>query len=537
MAFMKYKETKEQQLERQIREALSAYAEYADGGDNINEIENASDKFIKRLAKDAARAKEPLRTMMRKSPAWDEALDALIINGNRTHEPDFELIDNWLKKLFEPVLYDGKGTISSDDWWAFITCLRNDFDNDNFNYQKEIIKILNDIDKRIYAKGKRKAKIVRSMLTHYGLWDDTARSDCQKYFALVADELSAKKIDYKLIVSINPAHILTMSNPHHDTRGAMMVSCHSLNSEYDYKNGCIGYARDNISFIAFTVKDDEDIDNLYTRKTSRQMFFYEPESAVLLQSRMYKTKGNDGPSYGGINGYDELSTEYRHLIQKEIAYCEDAPNLWEKPRKYVGNKLDIEFDSHYGFGGYEDWTYRDFSPILSVRKDWDKEKKTFTIGEYGLCFSCGDECNKGVLCDDCGIENRCDDCEEHYNRDDLFTVYDYYGNERRVCESCLDDTYRQCTECGDYHDMDDMTWLENSAEYVCSDCRDRYYTRCDECGQYVRDSDVESAIDSDGFSIDICENCCNDNYHWDDDRETFVSDEFEEDDEENKEEE
>ena len=48
MTFMKYKETKDQQLERQIREALSAYAEYADGGDNINEIENASDKFIKR---------------------------------------------------------------------------------------------------------------------------------------------------------------------------------------------------------------------------------------------------------------------------------------------------------------------------------------------------------------------------------------------------------------------------------------------------------------------------------------------------------
>ena len=316
-----------------------------------------------------------------------------------------------------------------------------------------------------------------------------------------------------------------------------MVSCHSLNSEYSYKNGCIGYARDGISIIAFTAKDDEDIDNLYTRKTSRQMFFYEPESGVLLQSRMYKAVGSRGGEYGGINGYDELSTEYRHLIQKEIAYCEGVPNLWEKPRKYVDNELDIEFNSHYGFGGYEDWNYREFSPILSVRKDWDKEKKTFTIGEYGRCFNCGDKIREGILCDECNDKIRCDDCEEYFNSDDLFTAYDYCGNERHVCSDCLDDTYRRCTECGDYHDRDDMTWLENSAEYVCSNCRDRYYTRCDECGQYVRDSDIESAIDSDGFGIDICEDCCNDNYHWDDDRETFVNDEFKEDDEENKEEE
>ena len=287
MAFVKYRETKAEQLQRQIKEALTAYVSHAEDGSDLEAIATPSNYFLKKLAKDATENKSELRTMMRKSPAWDETLDSWVINGNRTHEPDFELIDNWLEKLFEPVLYDGKGTISSDDWWAFIICLRNDFDNDNYNYQKEAIKILNDIDKRIYAKGKRKTKIVRSMLTHYGLWDESAHSECQKYFALVADELSAKKIDYKLYVSINPAHILTMSNPKFDDRGPMLVSCHSLNSKYDYKNGCIGYARDKISFIAFTVKDDEDIDNLYTRKTSRQMFFYEPESAVLLQSRMY----------------------------------------------------------------------------------------------------------------------------------------------------------------------------------------------------------------------------------------------------------
>ena len=537
MTFMKYKETKEQQLERQIREALSAYADHANGGDDVEAIEDVSASFINKLAKDATENKSESRAMMRKSPAWDEGLDSWIINGNRTHNPDYEKISLWLSRLFCPI-YDKKlgGDTEfafSHHWWAILTFFSPGFEEN----KKEIIKILNDIDKKIYAEGKKKSKILRSLLVHYGLWDDTAGSECQKYFALIADELSAKKINYKLYVSINPAHILTMSNPKYDDRGPMLVSCHSLNSEYSYKNGCIGYARDEISFIVFTVKDNEDVENLYTRKTTRQMFFYEPESGVLLQSRMYKAVGSRGGEYGGINGYDELSTEYRHLIQKEIAYCEGVPNLWEKPRKYVDNELNIKFNSDYDFGGYDDWNYSEFSPILSVRKDWDKERKTFTIGEYGLCFSCGEKIKEGLLCDECNTKITCDDCEEYYDSDDLFTVYDYCGNERRVCDSCLDDTYRRCTECGDYHDMGDMTWLENSAEYVCSDCRDRCYTRCDECGQYVRDSDIESAIDSDGFDIDICENCCNDNYHWDDDRETFVSDEFEEDDKENKEEE
>ena len=537
MTFVKYRESKEQQLQRQIKDALFAYSEYAKDGNNLDEIENPSDDFVKRLANEAAESKEPLREMMRKSPAWDEALDAWVINGNRTHEADYKKIEKWLDRLFQSIFYEKIGGpiefVFTNQWWAIDTFFGPDFEKD----KDKVIEALNDIDKRIYAEGKKKSKVLRALLAHYGLWDETAHSYCQKYFALIADELAAKRIDYKLYVSINPAHILTMSNPHYDSRGSMMVSCHSLNSEYKYRNGCIGYTRDNISLIAFTVKDDEDMDNLYTRKTSRQMFFYEPESGVLLQSRMYKTMGNDGPSYGGVDGYDELSTEYRHLIQKEIAYCEGVPNLWEKPRKYVDNELNINFGSHYGFGGYEDWTYSGFSPILSVRKDWDKEKKTFTIGKHGLCFSCGNICCEGIQCDDCDSDYRCDDCDEHYHPDDLITVYDYYGNERRVCESCLDETYRQCTECGDFHDADDMIWLENEGEYVCRDCRDRYYSRCDNCGEYVGNSELESAIDDDGDEIDICEECSCNYFHWDDNRETFVSDNFKEDDEENKEEE
>lgn len=68
-----------------------------------------------------------------------------------------------------------------------------------------------------------------------------------------------------------------MSNPKGDHRGTTLTSCHSFNStEYEYNNGCTGYARDKVSFIAFTVADPADKETLNNRKTTRQVFAYKP---------------------------------------------------------------------------------------------------------------------------------------------------------------------------------------------------------------------------------------------------------------------
>ena len=45
-------------------------------------------KFVDRLAEDNAHAKAELRNLFRQSPVWNEELDALVINGTRTHDPD-----------------------------------------------------------------------------------------------------------------------------------------------------------------------------------------------------------------------------------------------------------------------------------------------------------------------------------------------------------------------------------------------------------------------------------------------------------------
>ncbi len=147
-------------------------------------------------------------------------------------------------------------------------------------------------------------------------------SELQSALKQLADN-RRKKIDFKLYVSLNPAHFITMSNPKDDKRGDTLTSCHSFNStSYSYNNGCSGYARDEYTFITFVAADPSNPETLNNRKTMRQIFAYKPGNGLLLQSRLYNTSG-------GTYGAQEDSKLYRDLVQREISDLEGAPNLWQ----------------------------------------------------------------------------------------------------------------------------------------------------------------------------------------------------------------
>lgn len=188
-----------------------------------------------------------------------------------------------------------------------------------------------------------------------------------------------------------------MSNPKGDHRGTTLTSCHSFNStEYEYNNGCTGYARDKVSFIAFTVADPADKETLNNRKTTRQVFAYKPGNGLLLQSRMYNTSG-------GVYGASEDSKLYRDLIQREISMLENVPNLW-KTYPTVGEK-SFCVERGDGFGGYPDWEYENFDGRISIRADHAEDFTSLVVGSYGLCVSCGCETSRGVYCEDCRSGN------------------------------------------------------------------------------------------------------------------------------------
>ena len=483
------------QSEENIRQALADYQKHTD---RIKVLEDVSDAFVVQLAKDNAYAKQELRELFSRSPVWDEKLDALVINGTRTHNPNYARVDKLVRMMLTPAYYADTLSIGNlKDISSFFS--QPDADEEK---QTKYVETIKKVAPKAYAPNKKPSRIFKSICTALQVSDDTAGSDFQRLYAQFADELTAKKIGFKLYVSLNPAHFLTMSNPKWDTRGNTLTSCHSFNStEYSYNNGCSGYARDKYTFIVFTTADPSDPETLNNRKTTRQIFAYKPGNGLLMQSRFYNTSG-------GTYGAAEDSKLYRDLIQREISALEDVPNLW-KTYPYVGGKEHC-VSAGGGFGGYADWIYSDFDAKVSIRADHENDYESLEVGTYGLCICCGEKTSDGLYCDDCRDGgNKCADCDSHAS--ELFTVYDSQGDERQVCQQCRERYYTCCDHCNRYYPDDDITRTGDGAD-ICPSCLDEYYTQCGHCGEYFPEGDMYTAVDDTSCEISICEDCRDEHY-------------------------
>ena len=427
--------------EQDIRQALKDYGAHTS---QTGVLDDVSERFIRRLARDSSHAKQGLRGLFSRSPVWDERIDALVINGTRTHDPDYDRI----LELGLEILQDA---LDRDDDRHYnilqalnLFCCAHQSETD----RDLSIAAINALAPKAYTPTKKPSRVFKALCDALGVADGTAGSVFQRLFAQFADELTARRIGFKLYISINPAHFLTMSNPKGDSRGETLTSCHSFNStEYKFNNGCSGYARDEVSFMAFTVADDGDPEAFNNRKTTRQVFAYRPGSGLLLQSRMYNTSG-------GTRGAQADSRLYRDLVQREISMLEDVPNLW-KTVLATGERSGW-VDVGHGFGGYADWTYADF-----------------------------DGCVRG--------------CNE------LEAAYDTRGNEVHVCSGCLDSNYRYCEVCSRYHDNGDMRHVDGRD--ICSSCLSEHYVKCRDCREWVKRWDTYGVYARNGYSAQVCGNC------------------------------
>lgn len=480
--------------ERNIRQALADY--WAHTAEAFRVYDSISGSFIERLARDSTRAKRELRELFSKSPAWDEKLDALVINGTRTHDPDLQLVHKLAFQILDPA-FSRTGGETRETFYQAVDF----FANPGYETGRSI-EAIKSLAPKAYAPNKKPSRIFRAMCDALQVSCYDAGSAFQQLYAQFADELTAKKIGFKLYVSINPAHFLTMSNPKEDSRGSTLTSCHSLNStEYEYNVGCTGYARDRWSFIAFTASDPQKPETLNNRKTTRQIFAYKPGNGLLLQSRLYNTGG-------GTQGAQEDSALYRDLIQRELSDLEGAPNLW-KTYFFLGGKESCVYTGT-GFGGYADWTYENFDGKVSIRADREASSyESLTVGTYGLCVSCAEEIDSGLYCTDCAPGGVfCDCCENSVP--ETHEVYGRDGNEERVCGSCRDEYYCCCDRCGDYFHRDIISEIDN--DYICEVCREAAYECCAECGDYHFEDDMYEVYDSDGCKVYVCSNCRDEHY-------------------------
>ena len=356
---------------------------------------NISKIFIDNLANSSVAAKEELRNLFRQSPHWNETLDALILDTQRIKEPNGVAISRLAHTILRPAMYNTHDFFKSS---TILLAIRYFSDVNAIPDAKAIyLDALNEIAPKAYAPGKKKSRIFMALCSALGVADMSANSEFQKNFAKLADELNEKTTPIKLFVSLNPAHFLTMSNPKDDRRGDCLTSCHSLNdTKTDYNGGCTGYARDEVTMIAFTTNDPNTKETLNNRKITRQLFMYKPHNGVLLQSRMYNTHYNDEFEYD--------NNLYRSLIEQEIACCEHVPNDW-KSMPYQDNK-DIQLDRHYRFGGFPDWLCSTNKITLSINDSYKTTADNFIIGNAGLCIACGQPTRQenGLYCTDCKIK-------------------------------------------------------------------------------------------------------------------------------------
>ncbi|MBQ3444678.1 MAG: hypothetical protein IJG33_15710 [Selenomonadaceae bacterium] len=484
-----------EQLCNNIWAALDDYFRHADSDDVY---ENISEQFVERLASDSIKAKSSLRQLFRKSQGWNENLQAIVINGTKTHNPDYTLVHDLANSILRPAKWDADcDKLTLIDRAICFFSRPNDKDDSYIN-------AINELAPHAYAPRKKRSRIFKAICDSLGVSDLSAGSEFQHLFAQFADELSTKKIDFKLFLSINPAHFLTMSNPKRDDRGSTLTSCHSFNViDCEYNCGCSGYARDDVTFIVFTASNPDNPETLNNRKTTRQLFMYKPQNGLLLQSRLYNT-------HGGTCGTQAESKLYRDLVQREISELEGVPNLW-KTEKYCGNKHNIHIPCGNGFGGYADWTHPDFDAKTSIRQDHEHDFQIFNVGTYGLCISCADELSSKLLCSDCDHDG-CEFCQECENYcSETWDVINRHGERIHVCESCLDEYYRLCEHCDEYFPREQIS-TTGDASHVCHNCLENDYLLCSECDEYFLANELSLAVDENGNNVYICDSC-RDNFY------------------------
>ena len=114
-----------------------------------------------------------------------------------------------------------------------------------------------------------------------------------------------------------------------------------------------------------------------------------------------------------------------------------------------------------------------------------------------------------TICESCYDDDyfTCEDCGEIHPNSELVEVNPGTYGVTYVCESCADRNYYKCEECGEYF-SDDRIHEDHCGTVICDDCYERYdYVTCEDCERIVRYDDA-NYCESDGCYY--CDNCVDD---------------------------
>lgn len=389
-----------------------------------------------------AENKGALIDLLRHHPNWNEQELAIIFDLSVSREIERDVVDECkfaLRELVDEVGLSREQRLSFD---AALLAATSEYSKTPAENNIETIKAIGGIK---CAVGQKTSRIIGRLCSHFGI--DRHRLYNQ-VFARLADAFNPLQVQKTGVLSVHPCDFLEMSN-----KDNTWSSCHGLDHG-GYQSGCLSYLADAVTMIFFTVDDDVKSNFYKHPKRSRQIFCYTDN--LLLQSRLYPDDNN------------EQCEQYRGLVQKAIADCLRAPNLWtikSKPDETAECFTTVKDSRHYADYNY----YRRVSLLKGAERYGNLQ-----IGHPSLCVCCGQPFRNGSL--KCTCENLvvCADCGQTVSASNA-----RYSDGAYYCNVCL----HICAACHQtvHADMYPAFNRQGRMVEVCADCYQSMVGACASC--------------------------------------------------------
>lgn len=443
--------------------------------------DSAIDKIIDIWAEDKA----PLIELLRHHPNWNEEKCYVAFDQNVKGQTDDKKIYQFL------------------DWVMDITYRTNGLSELRYYKEQLLDSEMAEMIKQSYpdikgiAAGQKTSRAVNKICKFLGM---DKLENYEREYAKYSDAINPLDVVRHTILSINPVDYLLSSN------GNSWSSCHTLDKHNPngfsgcHCSGTMSYLLDGTTMVYYQVDKEYDGNDLeFEPKIIRQLFHY--KDGVLVQGRLYP-QCNDGQN--------SLYTPIRAQLQKIIADCLVAPNLWRKKGGASACSSVINSKgTHYR--DYECQNECSVSRIVKMIPKGRVDNRKMTVGHDIYCTKCGDwHGNESILL--------CGDCADSYGEE--------VGTRRCVACGCRcdeEDMYLingdwYCCDCSTYCDCCDervpnayINYYDELNMYICDDCRDEKFTTCDCCDDLCRDDDVTWVESTDEY---VCDHCLRINYTY-----------------------
>ena len=426
------------QAEKNIRQAVEDYGAHTYQTDVLDDI---SDEFIERLARDSSYAKRELRELFSKSPVWHPELDALIINGTRTHDPDYRRVDNLAHRILSSVKLAARDDKERMD--LIMDAIAFFSEPDDEDTQEAGIEAIKKLAPKAYQPGNGVLLQSRMYNTEGGVYG--AAEDSGLYRDLIQREISMLEEQPNL--------------------WKVYGSVGDKGADYVYQGQGFGGYPDWI-YNQFDGKVCIRFDHL--------------EDAEPLEVGTYGLCVKCG---------DEISTKmYCDDCEEGVEDEDDLYEVYDSDghRRYVCQRcLEQSYtrcdhcDEYHADSVMESINGRDVCP------DCLRE-------HYSICDDCDEYClndemyrvidqygSEVWVCEDCRDDHyeTCEDCGELVHEDLMYDAISADGKEVRICEGCKDSRYETCDHCGELvHEglMCDAINADGEDVRVCKSCYEEY---------------------------------------------------------------